>query len=164
MTQGESARRTRDTGLPIPPRNRVSLPNCHTCGGMQDPEALRSGLLYPRPPGAPGQVEWHDPSPDRLRLIVSTSAPRSREIRKGCTAMLHPKPTATSPAFSATGWASASACGPNGGNCVEVNLTAPGRVGVRDSKRLTGDVLLNFDTSSWSRFLTDMRAGTFDID
>jgi hypothetical protein len=77
--------------------------------------------------------------------------------------MLHPEPTAI-PAFSATGWASASACGPNGGNCVEVNLTVPGRVGVRDTKRFTGDVLLNFDTTSWNRFLTDMRAGSFDIE
>ncbi|TDD06177.1 DUF397 domain-containing protein [Saccharopolyspora terrae] len=130
---------------------------------MQDPHAIHAGLLRPRPPDAPGQVEWHDPSPDRLRLIVITSAPRSREIRKGCTSMLHPEPTAI-PAFSATGWASASACGPNGGNCVEVNLTVPGRVGVRDTKRFTGDVLLNFDTTSWNRFLTDMRAGSFDID
>lgn len=77
--------------------------------------------------------------------------------------MLHPEPTAR-PVFGATGWGSASACGPNGGNCVEVNLTVPGHVGVRDSKRLTGDVLLDFNTSSWSRFLHDMRAGTFDLD
>lgn len=81
---------------------------------------------------------------------------------EGITAMLHPEPN-ENPVFSATGWGSASACGPNGGNCVEVNLTAPGRVAVRDSKRLTGNVLLDFDTASWSRFLAGMRAGVFDL-
>ncbi|MEB3367231.1 DUF397 domain-containing protein [Saccharopolyspora mangrovi] len=76
--------------------------------------------------------------------------------------MLHPEPTA-SPVFGTTGWGSASACGPNGGNCVEVNLTVPGRVGVRDSKRLTGDVLLNFDATSWNKFLHRAREGNFDL-
>ncbi|SFS71147.1 DUF397 domain-containing protein [Saccharopolyspora flava] len=77
--------------------------------------------------------------------------------------MLHPERT-ESPVFGATGWGSAAACGPNGGNCVEVNLTVPGHVGVRDSKRLTGDVTLDFDTASWRRFLHRTRAGAFDID
>ncbi|RRO18006.1 DUF397 domain-containing protein [Saccharopolyspora rhizosphaerae] len=76
--------------------------------------------------------------------------------------MPHSEPT-ESTVFGRTGWRTASACGPNGGNCVEVNLAVPGRVGVRDSKRMTGDVLLNFDRSSWGRFLKQARAGTFDL-
>lgn len=68
----------------------------------------------------------------------------------------------TQQVFGAAGWQRASLCGPNGGNCVEVNVKNPGYVGVRDSKRLTGEVILQFDASTWTRFLTDMRAGTFD--
>ena len=64
--------------------------------------------------------------------------------------------------FGATGWKRASLCGPNGGNCVEVNASLQESVGVRDSKRLTGDVILRFDANAWSHFLQDMRAGTFD--
>lgn len=77
--------------------------------------------------------------------------------------MRHENP-ASQQVFGATGWRRASLCGPNGGNCVEVNAKNPGYVGVRDSKRLTGEVILQFDASAWTRFLTGMRAGTFDRD
>jgi hypothetical protein len=49
-----------------------------------------------------------------------------------------------------------SACGPDGGNCVEVNLAArdtAGIVGIRDSKPGTGPALV-FGTSGWRAFLT----------
>jgi hypothetical protein len=52
------------------------------------------------------------------------------------------------------GWR--SACGPDGGNCVEVNLAARGTagiVGIRDSKPETGAALV-FGASGWLAFLT----------
>jgi hypothetical protein len=49
-----------------------------------------------------------------------------------------------------------SACGPDGGNCVEVNLAArdaAGIVGIRDSKPDAGPALV-FGASGWRAFLT----------
>jgi hypothetical protein len=63
--------------------------------------------------------------------------------------------------FDTTGWAAAAVCGPNGGNCVEINLGAPGVVGVRDGKRPTGPVLV-FPSSRWHAFLAFTRAGLLD--
>ena len=51
-----------------------------------------------------------------------------------------------------TGWRKAGRCGPNGGNCVEVNRGAAGVVGVRDSKNAAGTPLL-FGPGSWAAFL-----------
>ena len=56
----------------------------------------------------------------------------------------------------ATGWRKAGRCGPNGGNCVEINRGAAGVVGVRDSKNAAGAPLL-FDTASWTAFLDTER-------
>ncbi|MBE9375391.1 DUF397 domain-containing protein [Saccharopolyspora sp. HNM0983] len=64
--------------------------------------------------------------------------------------------------FRADGWRTARACGPNGGNCVEVNLTSPNAVGVRDTKRWTGDVRLAVSPGSWQAFLGAARSGRFD--
>lgn len=55
-------------------------------------------------------------------------------------------------------WRSAEFCGPNGGNCVEVNLGVRGVVGVRDSKPRSGPVLA-FDGAGWGAFLTATRSG-----
>jgi hypothetical protein len=49
-----------------------------------------------------------------------------------------------------------SACGPDGGNCVEVNLAerdATGIVGIRDSKPGAGPALV-FGAAGWRAFLT----------
>ena len=54
--------------------------------------------------------------------------------------------------FAEEAWRSANFCGPNGGNCVEVNLGARGVVGVRDSKSVPGP-LLAFDGAGWGAFL-----------
>lgn len=60
--------------------------------------------------------------------------------------------------FPVDGWRSASRCGPDGGNCVEVNLAARDTaggieiVGVRDSKPVAGPVLV-FAGSGWRSFL-----------
>jgi len=59
------------------------------------------------------------------------------------------------------GWLTSSYCGPNGGNCVEVNLGGAGVVGLRDSKFRDGPVLL-FDGRRWRDFLETAREGGFD--
>lgn len=64
--------------------------------------------------------------------------------------------------FRGDGWRTARACGPNGGNCVEVNMTSPYAVGVRDTKRWTGDVELAVAPASWQAFLDSARTGRFD--
>ena len=61
--------------------------------------------------------------------------------------------------FPVDGWRSATRCGPDGGNCVEVNLaaahdTAHGIdvVGIRDSKPAVSPVLV-FTGTGWRSFL-----------
>jgi hypothetical protein len=54
--------------------------------------------------------------------------------------------------FAEGAWRTATFCGPNGGNCVEVNLGARGVVGVRDSKSAAGP-LLAFGEVGWGSFL-----------
>jgi hypothetical protein len=69
-------------------------------------------------------------------------------------------PTA-SVALPVDGWRSAFRCGPNGGNCVEVNLAATaaaGIVGVRDSKPGHGPVLV-FRPAGWRSFVTAAARG-----
>jgi hypothetical protein len=56
-----------------------------------------------------------------------------------------------------------SACGPDGGNCVEVNLAArdaDGIVGIRDSKPGTGPALV-FGAAGWRAFLTGTVTGKY---
>lgn len=60
-------------------------------------------------------------------------------------------------------WRSARACGPNGGNCVEVNLGAPGVVGVRDSKSSIPELLI-FNRAGWGAFADALRRGRYDVD
>jgi uncharacterized protein DUF397 len=55
-----------------------------------------------------------------------------------------------------TSWRKAGRCGPNGGNCVEVNRGAAEVVGVRDSKNAAGRPLL-FGSDSWAAFLAVKR-------
>jgi hypothetical protein len=61
-------------------------------------------------------------------------------------------------AFAGDAWKSAKFCGPNGGNCVEVNLGTHGVIGVRDSKPAAGPVLA-FAQAGWSGFLEVTRTG-----
>jgi hypothetical protein len=58
-------------------------------------------------------------------------------------------------------WRSAEFCGPNGGNCVEVNLGARGVAGVRDSKPAAGPSLA-FGDAGWGSFLRATKAGRLD--
>jgi hypothetical protein len=55
-----------------------------------------------------------------------------------------------------TSWRKAGRCGPNGGNCVEINRGTTKVVGVRDSKNAAGRALL-FGTDSWAAFLAVKR-------
>ncbi|MFD1044329.1 DUF397 domain-containing protein [Kibdelosporangium lantanae] len=69
-------------------------------------------------------------------------------------------PTAIGDAFPGDAWETAAFCGPNGGNCVEVNLGIQGFVGLRDSKLAAGPVLV-FDDDEWNVFLDAARSGQF---
>jgi hypothetical protein len=71
------------------------------------------------------------------------------------------RPATTGVNFPDNTWQTASFCGPNGGNCVEVNLGRQGHVGLRDSKRGTGPVL-TFAGKEWTTFLVTTRNGSFD--
>ncbi|GAB3365608.1 DUF397 domain-containing protein [Amycolatopsis echigonensis] len=73
----------------------------------------------------------------------------------------HAHPTRPAVGFPDHGWRKPSACGPNSGNCVEVNLAAHGLVGVRDSKTDSSPVLV-FDRGEWARFVEAVRRGEFD--
>jgi hypothetical protein len=64
-------------------------------------------------------------------------------------------------AFPGGEWKVATFCGPNGGNCVEVNLGMRGHVGLRDSKPAAGPVLV-FDDEGWETFLTVAKSGWLD--
>jgi hypothetical protein len=59
------------------------------------------------------------------------------------------------PELPADAWRSATRCGPNGGNCVEVNLTKANSariVGIRDTKRANGPAL-TVNSAGWRSFL-----------
>ncbi|WIX81649.1 DUF397 domain-containing protein [Amycolatopsis carbonis] len=58
-------------------------------------------------------------------------------------------------------WARPRLCGPNSGNCVEVNLGNADVVAVRDAKLATSPVLI-FDNAEWEAFMAAARAGEFD--
>lgn len=70
-------------------------------------------------------------------------------------------PSTVANVFARNGWESSLFCGPNGGNCVEVNVHTEGFVGLRDGKLAAGPVLV-FDDEEWDAFLAGARAGQFD--
>jgi Domain of unknown function (DUF397) len=69
-------------------------------------------------------------------------------------------PAAIADALPRGAWKAAASCGPNGGNCVEVNLGARGLAGLRDSKSAAGPVLV-FDVEKWRAFLDTAESGRF---
>ena len=78
-----------------------------------------------------------------------------------------PDPNVAS-ALPVDGWR--SACGPDGGNCVEVNLAGAahmngtaGIVGIRDSKPGAGPALV-FGAAGWRAFLTGTVADNYVAD
>ena len=58
----------------------------------------------------------------------------------------------------ADGWYKSSASGGQG-ECVEVNTTVPGWVGVRDSKLGPSSPILAFTCNQWHMMITAMHAG-----
>ncbi|GAA4851540.1 DUF397 domain-containing protein [Saccharopolyspora rosea] len=60
-----------------------------------------------------------------------------------------------------TGWRKSSRSNGHGGMCVEVG-SAPGIVGVRDSKLGEGSPVLVVSRRRWADFAFALRAGTFD--
>ena len=60
-------------------------------------------------------------------------------------------------------WRKSTRSGNGGADCVEVARNLPGVVGVRDSKDPSGPALTIAPTG-WTAFLTDVRAGRFDLD
>ncbi|MGC7099149.1 DUF397 domain-containing protein [Amycolatopsis lurida] len=63
--------------------------------------------------------------------------------------------------FAPAGWQRPAACGPNGANCVEVNVAGREMVGVRDGKLPDSPVLV-FDAGEWADFVESVRSGQFD--
>jgi hypothetical protein len=73
----------------------------------------------------------------------------------GSTSAFPPAPVE----LSVDGWRTATRCGPNGGNCVEVNRASGAEiVGVRDTKPAHSPVLA-FGAEGWRSFLTAAASG-----
>jgi len=70
-------------------------------------------------------------------------------------------PATIADAFPVDAWQAATFCGPNGGNCVEVNRAVRGIIGMRDSKPTAGPVLA-FDDEEWGAFLVAAKSGRLD--
>lgn len=75
--------------------------------------------------------------------------------------MRHDGLSLTTRAFPGERWSVSTRCGPNGGNCVEVNLALQEVVGVRDGKWPDEDGLV-LGASQWRAFLAAARVGRFD--
>lgn len=54
-------------------------------------------------------------------------------------------------------WHKSTYSGGDGGNCLEVAITHPGIVPVRDSKMADGPALV-FRTAAWAAFIEDLRS------
>lgn len=70
-------------------------------------------------------------------------------------------PAAAALLFPSTQWQKPLTCGPDGGNCVEINLGVEGVVGMRDSK-LPGSPVLIFSDDEWREFLGTAATGRYD--
>lgn len=75
--------------------------------------------------------------------------------------MRHNELPVTTRTFPHDGWATSTRCGPNGGNCVQVNRALHEVVAVRDGKRPADEGLV-FARVRWHAFLAAARAGRFD--
>ena len=62
--------------------------------------------------------------------------------------------------FVAEQWERPLLCSGDGDNCVEVNRSSNGTVGIRDSKKPDSPVLV-FTSAEWDDFLRSARAGQY---
>ena len=62
--------------------------------------------------------------------------------------------------FAADRWEKPLLCSGDGDNCVEVNRSPGGAVGIRDSKSSESPVLV-FTAAEWGDFLRSARAGQY---
>lgn len=60
-------------------------------------------------------------------------------------------------------WLKSFASEPNGGSCVEVDMSQPGEVAVRDDKLGDASPVLVFDYDEWTAFLIAVKSGQFDL-
>ena len=60
-------------------------------------------------------------------------------------------------------WRKSFASEPNGGSCVEVDMSQPGEVAVRDDKLGDASPILVFDYEEWAAFLIAVKAGQFNL-
>ncbi|SEF36928.1 protein of unknown function [Amycolatopsis pretoriensis] len=62
--------------------------------------------------------------------------------------------------FAPDRWQRTPLCGPDKGDCVEINVDRPGLVAIRDSKLADSPVLV-FSTAEWETFARALAGGTF---
>jgi hypothetical protein len=62
--------------------------------------------------------------------------------------------------FAVEQWEKPALCSGDGDNCVEVNRSLDGAVGIRDSKS-AGSPVLVFTAAEWGDFLRSARAGQY---
>jgi hypothetical protein len=63
--------------------------------------------------------------------------------------------------FPTATWRTSSFCGPNGGNCVAINLGRVGIAGIRDTKPTSSPVLA-FTSERWNTFVYLTREGRYN--
>ncbi|WP_326946900.1 DUF397 domain-containing protein [Amycolatopsis sp. NBC_01307] len=69
-------------------------------------------------------------------------------------------PMAAAAAFDPAGWQRSPRCGPDQGDCVEINFTRPGLVAIRDTK-LANSPALVFTVSEWNSFTSGLHQDDF---
>ncbi|MCA1707841.1 MAG: DUF397 domain-containing protein [Actinobacteria bacterium] len=75
--------------------------------------------------------------------------------------MTRHNPVESSATFAPNRWVRATVCGPDGGNCVEVNSSGAGWVALRDSKQPDSPILVVSD-AEWHCFVTATRTSQYD--
>lgn len=117
-------------------------------------EALGRGQLI----SIPGQVAMRSAQYDRLRADALSRRDSLRMIRSVMEGTTNVSPTN----LGAAAWRKSTYSSSEGGQCIEVADGVPGVLPVRDSKDPHGPALL-FPATSWSAFVTGVRAGDFPV-
>lgn len=99
-------------------------------------------------------ISWHYA---RAQVVRSVSQAKSDCYAEGSAYNLG----VMADAFLSSSWRRATNCGPDGGNCVEVNISVADLVAVRDSKPFQSAVLV-FHYDEWRCVLSAACAGQYD--